>query len=67
MYVVHTIWRIWCIDGDERQHMDVDGWMSMDGKGRMNRIAMNIRQNYDKHQTEWNEIEQTAIASVMAL
>jgi hypothetical protein len=40
MYVVHTIWRIGCIDGDEQWWTDVDGrkgpdgWMLMDVSGR---------------------------------
>jgi hypothetical protein len=70
----HTIWRIRCVDGDERRRTDVRGQRSVDGHWWLEgaeRMEL-VEQNNDERQTKWqnkmeerNELQQTA--SVTAL
>jgi hypothetical protein len=50
----HTIWRLQCVDGDERWRTDVDGW-NYDGhwmelQQTSDWIATNVRWNNERHQ-----------------
>jgi hypothetical protein len=34
MYIIHTIWRIWCVDRDEQWSTDISGWKGWMDVGR---------------------------------
>jgi hypothetical protein len=48
----HIIWRIRCVNGDERQRMDVNGWMD-------------VHKHLTELWRTWNEMEWMAIATTM--